>query len=51
MFEIPKILEICAEEKVMPLTYRKGTVNDSQAVFQVFTQSIMDLGTRTNTMA
>ena len=35
----------------MTITYRKGTVEDSYAVFQVFTQSIMDLGTRTNTMA
>jgi hypothetical protein len=35
----------------MTITYRKGTVDDSYAVFQVFTQSIMDLGTRTNTMA
>lgn len=35
----------------MTITYRKGTVEDSQAVFQVFTQSIMDLGTRLNTMA
>jgi GNAT superfamily N-acetyltransferase len=35
----------------MTITYRKGTVADSSAVFQVFTQSIMDLGARTNTMA
>src|SRR5262245_15954800 len=35
----------------MTITYRKGTVEDSYAVFQVFTQSIMDLGTRTNTIA
>lgn len=35
----------------MTITYRKGTMEDSQAVFQVFTQSIMDLGTRMNTMA
>ena len=35
----------------MTITFRKGTVEDSYAVFQVFTQSIMDLGTRTNTMA
>lgn len=34
----------------MTITYRKGTAEDSYAVFQVFTQSIMDLGTRTNTM-
>jgi GNAT superfamily N-acetyltransferase len=35
----------------MTITYRKGTIDDSYAVFQVFTQSIMDLGARTNTMA
>ena len=35
----------------MTITYRKGTGDDSRAVFQVFTQSIMDLGTRMNTMA
>jgi hypothetical protein len=34
----------------MTITYRRGTPEDSHAVFQVFTQSIMDLGTRTNTM-
>ena len=34
----------------MTVTYRRGTPEDSYAVFQVFTQSIMDLGTRTNTM-
>jgi GNAT superfamily N-acetyltransferase len=42
----------CGSERSLAITilYRKGTVDDSQAVFQVFTQSIMDLGTRTNTM-
>ena len=35
----------------MTITYRKGTGDDSRAVFQVFNQSIMDLGTRMNTMA
>ena len=35
----------------MTITYRQGTLEDSYAVFQIFTQSIMDLGTRTNTMA
>ena len=34
----------------MTITYRKGVVEDSYAVFQVFTQAIMDLGTRMNTM-
>ena len=35
----------------MTIIYRKGTVEDSEAVFQVFTRSITDLGTRMNTMA
>jgi GNAT superfamily N-acetyltransferase len=35
----------------MAVIYRKGTVEDSHSVFQVFTQSIMDLGDRTNVMA
>ena len=35
----------------MTITYRKGTDDDSYAVFQVFSQSIIDLGERTNTMA
>ena len=35
----------------MPLTYRKGTIEDSYSVFQVFTKSIMDLSERMNVMA
>jgi GNAT superfamily N-acetyltransferase len=35
----------------MTITYRKGTIADSFAVFQVFTRSIIDLGERTNVMA
>ena len=35
----------------MTITYRKGTISDSYAVFQVFTHSIIDLGERTNVMA
>jgi predicted acetyltransferase len=35
----------------MTLTYRKGTLEDSHSVFQVFTESIMDLSERTNVMA
>lgn len=35
----------------MTITYRKGTLEDSYSVYQVFTQSIMDFGTRTNVMA
>lgn len=35
----------------MTITYRKGTIEDSHAVFQVFTESIMDLSERTNVMA
>ena len=35
----------------MTITYRKGTSADSHAVFQVFSQSIIDLGERTNVMA
>jgi len=35
----------------MTITYRKGTVADSYAVFQVFTRSIIDFGERTNVMA
>ena len=34
----------------MTVTFRKGTVEDSYAVFQVFVKSIMDLGERTNVM-
>ena len=26
----------------MPITYRKGTIEDSYSVFQVFVRSIMD---------
>jgi GNAT superfamily N-acetyltransferase len=35
----------------MIITYRQGTLEDSFAVFQVFTESIIDLGERTNAMA
>jgi GNAT superfamily N-acetyltransferase len=35
----------------MTITYRKATANDSYAVFQVFSKSIIDLGERTNVMA
>jgi hypothetical protein len=35
----------------MNITYRKGTIEDSFSVFQVFTKSIIDLGERTNVMA
>jgi len=35
----------------MTIIYRKGTIEDSYAVFQVFTRSIIDLGERTNVMA
>ncbi len=35
----------------MNISYRKGTPEDSFAVFQVFAQSIIDLGERTNVMA
>ena len=35
----------------MDITYRKGTLADSYAVLQVFTQAIIDLGERTNVMA
>jgi GNAT superfamily N-acetyltransferase len=35
----------------MTITYRKGTVDDSYNVFQVFSKSIIDLGERTNVMA
>lgn len=35
----------------MTITYRKGTLADSYAVYQVFTRSIIDLGERTNVMA
>ena len=35
----------------MAITYRKATANDSYAVFQVFSTSIIDLGERTNVMA
>jgi hypothetical protein len=33
------------------LIYRKGTAEDTYSVYQVFTQSIIDLGDRTNVMA
>jgi GNAT superfamily N-acetyltransferase len=35
----------------MTIKYRQGTVADSYAVFQVFSQSILDLGERTRVMA
>src|SRR5512142_1183073 len=35
----------------MTITYRQGTIEDSYSVFQVFAESIMDLGDRTNVMA
>jgi len=35
----------------MPITYRQGTVEDTFAVYQVFTQTLIDLGERTNVMA
>jgi hypothetical protein len=35
----------------MTLTYRQGTIDDSFAVFQVFTKALMDLSERMNVMA
>jgi GNAT superfamily N-acetyltransferase len=35
----------------MTITYRPGTIEDSQAVFQIFVKSLVDYGTRTNVMA
>jgi len=35
----------------MTITYRKATMEDSYAVFQVFSKSIIDLGERMNVMA
>ena len=35
----------------MSLLYRKGTLEDSHAVFDVFVKSIMDYGERMNVMA
>lgn len=35
----------------MTITYRMGTLADSEEVFRVFTESIIDLGERTNVMA
>jgi hypothetical protein len=35
----------------MTITYRKGTVEDTFAVYQIFTQALIDLGERTNVMA
>lgn len=35
----------------MSITYRKGTLEDSYSVFQVFVESIMDLSERMNVMA
>ena len=37
--------------ETMTIMYREGTIADSYAVFQVFTQAIIDLGERTNVMA
>lgn len=34
----------------MTITYRQGAIEDSFAVFQIFTKSIVDLGERTNVM-
>lgn len=34
----------------MTLIYRQGTIEDNYSVYQVFTQSILDLGDRTNVM-
>jgi GNAT superfamily N-acetyltransferase len=34
----------------MTITYRAGTIEDSQTVFQIFIRALMDLGTRTNVM-
>ncbi len=34
----------------MTITYRQGTIKDSFSAFQVFVESIMDLGDRTNVM-
>lgn len=35
----------------MPITYRRGTIEDSLSVFQVFVKSIMDYSERMNVMA
>ena len=35
----------------MSIIYRRGSIEDSHSVFQVFTQSIMDYGKRMNVMA
>ena len=35
----------------MPVTYRKGSIEDSFAVFQIFIKAISDYGERTNVMA
>jgi Acetyltransferase (GNAT) domain len=35
----------------MSITYRKGTIEDSHSVFQVFIKTIMDYGERMNVMA
>jgi GNAT superfamily N-acetyltransferase len=35
----------------MTITYRLGTIEDSQAVFQIFVKSLMGFGKRTNVMA
>ncbi len=39
------------ERELMTVTYRRATTEDSYAVFQVFSKSIIDLGERTNVMA
>lgn len=35
----------------MTITYRQGTIEDSQSVFNIFVKTIMDYGTRMNVMA
>src|SRR5690242_19363999 len=35
----------------MTITYRQGTADDTFAVYQVFTNALIDLGERTNVMA
>jgi GNAT superfamily N-acetyltransferase len=35
----------------MTITYRRGTIEDTFAVYQVFTKALIDLGERTNVMA
>jgi hypothetical protein len=35
----------------MPITYRRGTIEDSYIVFQIFVRTIMDYSERMNVMA